>query len=444
MSASTFHEPVQLYDEQLARLAPFPVLTGVRQRSSSLVHAPTRRPLSQVDPNSTGQYSVFDDEAMPGILSKVLNRRTSLEAASIHKDTGGKLKITEKGRERRLSAGNWRARSSVASTSSNDNAASSSHRQQQQTPIKRQQLCSNDDDDDPSPGRSSNSHLTTPTPSSGTASPHAHRRVSPMQLDKVTNLARVPSSGAEEEDGGDNSEDSPSDTSITNQRARAYAALTGRGSMTNLSPSDPSSYPSRSGIQPADSTSLDMIARASLSQPSLPSQQSHPHYQPLTALNPNALPHSSSPSHGVQQQRRRTTSSNDAPMNNQHTASKASILHPNKTPRRSRVQSASALPTIPSNSSPRPPLSSSRQVATGSPSPATPVGQRKNRRSLSQENSLVATRIARAFLARELGDNAIITRRNSSSSTPSKNWTSNESEQKELWLALHDGVLLCR
>lgn len=136
MSASTFHEPIQLYDEQIARLAPFPVLTGVRKRSSSLVNASftastgRRTPLGQLDSNLAGSQttpssyqSVFDEEenevAMPGIFDKVLSRRTSLEAGHlVHRDTGGKLKITEKGRERRLSAGNWRVRSSVSSTSS--------------------------------------------------------------------------------------------------------------------------------------------------------------------------------------------------------------------------------------------------------------------------------------------------------------------------------------
>lgn len=455
MSASTFDEPVQLYDEQIARFAPFQGAgDGARRpRSSSLHHyhhyqhqhraslssrTGNRRPLSEIDPNASvnlvttdstsvptpAHYSVWDDEAMPGILSKVLSRRTSLEAGQIHKDsgTGGKLKITEKGRERRLSAGNWRARSSTSSSTHNDH----------ETPSKRS-----------SAGAPMVSSAAAASPSND--SPihhHPSKRASPMHLDKVTTLARVPSSGAEEQDQDhqDAGDSSPSDSSITQQRARAYAALTGR---------TPSSGDGQANGAPLPS--LDTIARASLSQPSLlPSQQasssSANQYQPLTAVSPNAVSTSTTPN--VQQQQcRRTTSSSASPSyttNNENASPlKTSNAYRNKTPRRSRVQSANAVPLSASSPSPlRPALSPRQPVSTSTPTTSKTPIQHKNRRSLSQENSLVATRIARAFLVRELGENAIA--RRNSTSTPSKSWNVNENEQKELWLALHDGVLLCR
>lgn len=439
MSASTFHEPVQLYDEQVARLAPFPVLLdpSPRQRSSSLAHVVPSRPLKGdsplVHPAASPQpYSVWDDEAMPGILSRVLSRRTSLEAGAIHKDTGGKLKVTEKGRERRLSAGNWRHRSASSAASGDSGRGASIDNERSPSASESSSNKAVDTAVRHSSSSTSNQRLTP------TTTPLAQRRASPMQLDDVTNLSRVPSSGAEEED----SSPSLSDTSITQQRAHAYAALTGRSNGNLISCST-----TELGTQPSPSHTEVVMAQASLSTPSLAYYQ--PRYQPLRPRDPNALPDPTQSPSPAAQSRRRTTSSNDAPMNNETLHKTSMPAH--KTARRSRVQSAGALPPTVSSYTPRQtPTSRQGAISPHQPTitPTSTPGGRKNRRSLSQENSLVATRIARAFLIRELGENAIVRNKISASATsnitPSKNWTNSENEQKELWLALHDGVLICR
>jgi hypothetical protein len=114
------------------------------------------------------------------------------------------------------------------------------------------------------------------------------------------------------------------------------------------------------------------------------------------------------------------------------TASSAQVT-PIKTPRRTRVQSASA---VASSSS----TSASPSHSSNAPPPVTAA--RKKRRSLSQQNSLIATRIAKAFLLRELGE-AALTRR-CTTAVPKSSWSQDDTEQRELWFALHDGVLLCR
>lgn len=133
----------------------------------------------------------------------------------------------------------------------------------------------------------------------------------------------------------------------------------------------------------------------------------------LAALNGETppLPVAASP-------RRRTTSSSDAPTLSQHVSQ-------SKTQRRSRVQSASAAFA---NADP-----------TASPTPA-----RRRRRSLSAENSLVAARLARDYMTRELGEEAMARRTPDAPAIGQSAWKGNYAEQKELWLALRDGVLLCR
>lgn len=89
----------------------------------------------------------------------------------------------------------------------------------------------------------------------------------------------------------------------------------------------------------------------------------------------------------------------------------------------------------PSNGSSTPTSSAHGSSTPSNPSPKV----RAKRRSLSQENALVATRLARAFLTRELGE--VFARRLTSGQ---RKWEEGMHEQRELRSALMDGDILCR
>ena len=199
----------------------------------------------------------------------------------------------------------------------------------------------------------------------------------------------------------DEDEDSSSSEHIRTKRAQAFTALTGQQLSIN----------SRN------------LLFAAMSMPDLHSYTTPP------AWSPFMLPTTDSPLEyeipprftnspmtvSADSVRRRVTSlgASDTPRSSVHFAE--------SPPRRPRVLSAGA------DDSPRPGSSHLR------------YGDR--RRSLSKDNSLLATRIASAFLVKELGEHVLQRR---PASTPPDQWPSDQHEQRDLWLALLDGISLCR
>ena len=403
MSAETFFGgAVQLADLPGSGIAaaPFPVLKEVRKRSSSLGAAQYCTDQRQVHvlftraSDDAGAVPAVDSE-MPGLWRSSSKKVSQNEAGSaqtaggvVH---GNRQKITKEGRERRLSSAGVLAHLRLSSPAS--------AQKQEEGQRVRSKTASN----------ASQSKMVIDGASSNKIS----------QEDAVVRQfdADVPNQGGPlyastasrvngNRDSSSSSEDE--DEAVTEQRAKAYAALTGN----RPSP----------GNTAARIRATSMLTKATHSQPArVP-------IRPGAVASSSAIP------------RRRTTSSNDAPTMAERSSKSpaipsssvfnvASALSGSKLPR-TRVQSA--------NNAQSGPSASRHSPSTGSPSPAA---TRRKRRSLSQENSLVATRLARAFLARELGETAISRR---PANAPREAWSIDESEQRELWLALHDGVVLCR
>lgn len=229
-----------------------------------------------------------------------------------------------------------------------------------------------------------------------------------------------------------NRDENDNDTSIAEQRAQAYAALT-------------AASPTASPVRRSLSTRIPHLARSSPTHRDIVDVSMavvaapHPalaHFEGRVAPPPSVLP------------RRRTTSSNDAPSMAERTATgqrsplsaiSASSPGSHKAPRRTRVQSANAASYSPSlPAAPSPAGSAAAKAAKRGTSYSF------RRRSLSAENSLVATRLARAFLSRELGEKALSRKGVSLCASAAARWPADDSEQRDLWTALHDGVLLCR
>lgn len=363
--------------------APFPVLRELRKRSSSLgaaqhFHQANNQPIKAhcID---IGE-AVAPESEMPNLWRSSSKKvKDGFEGSTAGKGLqGNRQKITEKGRERRLSSAGvlQHLRLSVASSPKQTSARAQSRPAEQDVAMSVDVDVSCD-------GHEKERHDAV------------GRLLAPFPNEQaIYALSR------ESADGTD-SEDEDEDENITEQRARAYAALIG-------------GRPSPSGTSArVRATSMHTKATASCSQPAL---------VPMCGGS-SAIP------------RRRTTSSNDAPTMAER-SSKSAALPADKVfdgtriggnrPRRTRVQSANA---------------AAGGVGAFTSKTSIPAATRRKRRSLSQENSLVATRLARAFLARELGE-TVITRRPATAHR--EHWSNDESEQRDLWLALQDGVVLCR
>lgn len=391
MSAETFAGgAIQLADLHASGLvAPFPVFREVRKRSSSLgaaqhlhIPPPSNNQAGAVTYIDAGSYP-FVDREMPGLWRKGKSKSIDItgngdSSNSSSKDgavSGNRQKITDKGRERRLSsagAGVLHHLRLAKQTTSQDVSTT------------RRSAAQRED------GRKSSSDADAMQVDGQDA--HARTRedagVTPFSANSnsralYASALRDPAANS----GSSSSNDENEDEAVTEQRAIAYAALTG---------ARPSPHGTRARV------------KSELTKARSPTSGS------------SAIP------------RRRTTSSNDAPTMAERSsklpavaADKVFDRSPASRTARSRVQSANAA-----------------AITTTNGSTSAPTAEmRRKRRSLSQQNSLIATRLSAAFLARELGEAAIKRRPVNS---PRQTWSTDESEQRDLWLALHDGVVLCR
>ena len=424
MSAETFFGgAVQLANLPLGNPAPFPVLKQVRPRSSSLgaaaqylehcPHYDRAVPTLRIDAGATAEhdsaavaYGAHSD--MPGLWRSSSKKDHGVGAGAGGVVQGARQKITKEGRERRLSSAGvlQHLRLSSPATSKQGDLHHLQERARSKTAESSGSVSTAMNIES---SNFSNSNKTSQE--SGITQFIAETAV---PNDSGITVPLYASTSLEGEPGGSSS--SEEDEAVTEQRARAYAALTG-------------SRPSP-GNTAARVRATSMLTRATAVSPIGSVSQNSALVPIRPAAASSAIP------------RRRTTSSNDAPtMADRSSKSPLPAMSGvfdgspanagNKT-RRTRVQSANAGPSVSSSSAMSP------RIDASSPSPAA---TRRKRRSLSQENSLVANRLARAFLARELGESAVSRR---PANAPRECWSTDESEQRELWLALHDGVILCR
>ena len=471
MAAESFPAPVQLFQTHL--IAPFPALDKdkVRRRSSSLnapvfvnVAFPASAPLTPRLPRASGGGAAAGlgrdaqgAAVMPGRWSNLINGNNA-----------SKQKVTPEGRERRLSAAGA-GKQLLLSMSGRASGAAPAAPAAAAVAAAAVSVAGNEGGSDPDdPNIISTSEQFQPNSSCGGGGGGGRRGFAatwddrkavggggeePLQLpqhslDRRPDVQDEGQSRAEADhqhqrltspllvaDHQDRDRDSDScdvDTSISEQRAQAYAALTAasptaspaRRSASTRIPHLARSSPSHRGIVDVS------MAAAAVSQPALMELDGR------AAAPPSVLP------------RRRTTSSNDAPSMAERAATgqrsplsaiSASSPASHKAPRRTRVQSANAASTSPSAP---PAVSPAGSAAAKAARRGTSYSSR--RRSLSAENSLVATRLARAFLARELGEKALSRKGVALCASAAARWPADDSEQRELWTALHDGVLLCR
>ena len=477
MAAESFPAPVQLFQTHL--IAPFPALDKdkVRRRSSSLnapvfvnVAFPASAPLTPRLPRASeggaAAAGLVGRDAqgaaeMPGRWSNLINGNNA-----------SKQKVTPEGRERRLSAAGA-GKQLLLSMSGRASGAAPPAAPAAAVAVATISVAGNEDGSDPDDLHAiSTSAQFRPNSSHAAGGGGGGRRVfaatwddrravggEEQQLQPSQHRSEgrpdVHNELNQKEEGGSSDEaDHPHltsplllsrqdrdresdscdvDTSISEQRAQAYAVLTAasptasparRSSSTRI-PHVARSSPTHRGI-------IDVsMAAARISQPALMEME----LDGRAAAPPSVLP------------RRRTTSSNDAPSMAERAATgqrsplaaiSASSPASQKAPRRTRVQSANAASTSQFASA----VSPAGTAAAKGARRGTSYSSR--RRSLSAENSLVATRLARAFLARELGEKALTRKGVALCASAAARWPADDSEQRDLWTALHDGVLLCR
>lgn len=179
------------------------------------------------------------------------------------------------------------------------------------------------------------------------------------------------------------SDGSDAEVDVWNQRAKAYAALTG-------------------------------LAPPSSSQPSV-FDQSRQNSPASGGNDPHDLLPSPLSSHIAVSSRAGNTSRSVSPVPNM---------------RRSRAYSVGPTPT-------------GCGTGAGDHPPSDPHGSgpRRKRRSLSQKNSIVATRIAKAFVVRELGEGVFAEHQ---AKVSRQACSIQQYEQRELWFSLCDGVIFLR